>query len=66
MGRMKELFIELNREDEDKQLYYPDTPSDLTCPNCNSNNVESFTRHYYDCMNCGYHLVLVDNGLKIN
>ena len=66
MGRMKDLFIELEREREDRSSYYPNTPSGHTCPNCNSLDVEPISVDYYDCMQCGYHLVLVENELRIN
>ena len=66
MGKMKELFIELERDHEDRTTLYPSTPSGYQCPNCNSLNVEQISTDYFDCMTCGYHLVLVENEFRIN
>ena len=68
MGRMKELFIQLLEEDEDRQLYYGKTPNDLQCPNClETKMLEQITDNNYECLFCGHNLILLPDGtLKIN
>lgn len=68
MGKMKELFIQLQEEDEDRQLYYGETPNDRSCPNClETKTLEQITDSNYECIYCGYELTLLPDGtLKIN
>jgi uncharacterized protein (DUF983 family) len=68
MGRMKELFIELQEENEERQMYYGDTPSGHQCPNClETKMVEQITDNDYECLFCGHELILLPDGtLKLN
>lgn len=68
MGKMKELFIDLQEEREERELYYGHTPSDLSCPNCGETKmVEQVTENDFECLYCGYHLIKLEDGtLQIN
>jgi uncharacterized protein (DUF983 family) len=68
MGRMKELFIDLQEEREEKEMYYGHTPSDNPCPNCGETKmVEQITESDFECLYCGYQLIKLEDGtLKIS
>jgi uncharacterized protein (DUF983 family) len=68
MGKMKELFIQLLEEDEDRVMYYGTTPNDRQCPNClETKMVEQVTDNDYECLFCGHSLILLPDGtLQIN
>lgn len=65
---MKELFIDLQEEREEIEMYYGHTPSDKSCPNCgNTKMVEQITENDFECLNCGCQLIkLEDAALKIS
>jgi uncharacterized protein (DUF983 family) len=63
MGKMKELFIELQEENEDRAMYYGITPSSDTCPNClETRMIEQTVDQYFECLYCGHMLIKHRDG----
>lgn len=67
MGKMKELYMELQEQEEQLSNYYRKSSafSDIQCINCSYYSVEKVTDNSYECLHCGIHLTKVNDSMII-
>ena len=67
MGKMKELYMELQEQEEQLSNYYRKSSafSDIQYINCSSYSVGKVTDNSYECLHCGIHLTKVNDSMII-